>query len=107
MTSTVMITLLLLAFINWLVFRNSKTKYCVARKLSPISMDMAVHYEHAKFRIRYRDLEPSQTLYKLGLRSGQFGVVLKHRTGMFAKTTVNGKCHFVRIEPYNYEPTGS
>lgn len=74
--------------------------------LTPVSLVMATHHENAKFRIRYRNLEPSQELYKIGLRNGQFGVILKHNSGMYAKTTIVGKCHFVRIQAYNYIPTG-
>ncbi len=73
---------------------------------SPIGLKMAVNYEHAKFRIRYRNLEPSQELYKIGLRDGQYGVILKCKSGMYAKTTVDGKCHFVPISHYNYIPMG-
>jgi len=82
-------------------------KSALTKGLTPISLPMATHHENAKFRIRYRDLDPSQELYKIGLRSGQFGVVVKHRTGMFAKTTVDGRCRFVRIQSCNYIPTNT
>jgi len=106
MTIPFMITLLVLALLYWL-YEFKKFDNAIENSRTPISMAMAVHHENAKFRIRYRDLEPNQELYKLGLRSGQYGVILKHKSGMYAKTTVDGKCKFVLIQSYNYVPTGA
>ena len=73
--------------------------------MSPITLAMATHHEHAKFRIRYKGLLESDELYKAGLRNGMYGVVLRHRTGLYAKTTVDGRCKFMPI--YSYQWTAS
>ncbi len=101
------LTALVLVILYFVLIRKCPVKKAVKNCHSPITLTMAIHHEHAKFRVRYRNLEPSQELYKIGLRNGMFGMILKHPTGMFAKTTVNGKCHFVRIQAYNYTPTGN
>lgn len=80
-------------------------KKAIKRGETPMSIVMATHHENAKFRIRYRNLDCTQDLYKIGLRDGQFGAVVKHRSGMYAKTTVDGRCRFVPISSYNYTPT--
>ncbi len=103
MTLPFALTIIVSAVIYWL-FTSLKVSIEVKKNRTPISMAMAVHHENAKFRIRYSDLEPNQELYKLGLRSGQYGVVLKHKSGTYAKTTVNGKCRFVPIQSCNYIP---
>ncbi len=69
---------------------------------SPITMAMATHYEHAKFRIRYVNLCVGDHLYDLGLRNGQYGIVVRHRTGLFAKTTVDNTCRFISINEINF-----
>ncbi len=103
-TWLVVILTLCIAFILKCVLKPKRKPY--QYRLSPISISMATHHENAKFRIRYRDLTPNQELYKIGLRNGQYGVILKHSSGTYAKTTVNGKCRFVLIESKNYIPTG-
>ena len=101
------LTSLVVLIIYLVFFRKQKVAEAVLYNNSPVSMAMAVHHENAKFRIRYRNLDPTQELYRIGLRDGQFGVIVRHNTGMYAKTTVKGKCYFVRIQAYNYTPTGS
>lgn len=106
----IILTLCVTFLVKWIFEPERKLvkqiKSDLLNGLTPVSLPMATHHENAKFRIRYRNLEPDQELYKIGLRNGQFGVILKHSSGMYAKTTIVGKCHFVRIESYNYLPTG-
>ena len=102
LTSLIALSIVLSFIVFYYILMSNR---CINKGLTPISLSMAVHHEHAKFRVRYKNLDENSNLYKLGIRSGQFGVILKATSGMYAKTTVDGKCKFIPIESCNYIPT--
>ena len=94
----------LVLVILWALLTKGITNTKISNGHSPISLPMAVHYEHAKFKVRYRNVSHSQELYKLGIRNGQFGIILKTNSGMYAKVNTKGAVRFVHIQAYNYTP---
>ena len=88
---------LLVLLLLWAILHEYTIRASIKKNMSPITLAMATHHEHAKFRIIESD-----ELYKAGLRNGMYGAVLRNRTGLYAKTTIDGRCKFMPINSYQW-----
>jgi hypothetical protein len=81
MTLILIIVVLVLALIG-----------CAALNRSNNKLDAKINRFDAgypSFHVRFKGIQEDSLLYSYGLRSGQFGVVVKHTKGMYVKVTTS------------------